>query len=94
MVQVRPRPFAVVTEGETAADATTAAAIGAGGAVVGPLLGRAGVRCWAESRAIRSDPRCCRRFESFPSVASLVCEQEGWTNRERKQLQFTEIPHK
>lgn len=56
MAQVRPRPLAVVTEGETAADAATAAAIGAGGAVVGPLLGRAGVRCWAESRAIRSDP--------------------------------------
>lgn len=49
VVQVRPRPLAVVTEGETAADANTAAAIGADDAVVGPLLGRAGVGCWAES---------------------------------------------
>lgn len=56
VAQVRPRPPAVVTKGETAADAATAAAIGAGGAVVAPLLGRAGVGCWAESRAIRSNP--------------------------------------
>lgn len=90
-MHVCPRPLAVVTEGYTAADAATVAAIGAGGVVDDPLLGWASVGCWAESRAIRRGPCCSWRFESFPSVAGLVCEQEGRTNRERKQLQFTEI---
>jgi len=56
VVHVCPRPLAVVTEGYTAADAATVAAIGAGGVAADPLLGRAGVRCWAESRAIRGGP--------------------------------------
>lgn len=56
MVRCRPLPPAVVIEGKTAADAATAAAIGAGGTLAGPLLGRACVGCWAESRAIRSGP--------------------------------------
>ena len=56
MVHVCPRPLAVVTEGHTAADAATVAAIGAGGVVADPLLDRAGIGCWAESRAIRGGP--------------------------------------
>lgn len=56
VVHVCPRPLAVVTEGHTAADAATVAAIGAGGVVADPLLGRAGIGCWAESRAIRGGP--------------------------------------
>ena len=66
-------------------DAATHAAIGAGDVDLDPLLGWAGVGCWAESWAIRSDPWRCWCLESFPSVAGLVCEQEGRTNRERKQ---------
>lgn len=56
MVHICPRPLAVVTLGYAAADAATVAAIVAGGVVADPLLGRAGVRCRAESRAIRGGP--------------------------------------
>jgi hypothetical protein len=53
---VPPPPFRCCHWDKTTADAATAAAIGAGGALAGPLRGRAGVWCWAESRAIRCGP--------------------------------------